>query len=177
LISSIIPEEVDKSLLLEELKNLIITQKEKGNEYIQSKDFEKAKDSYLHAIHSINFSKLSKDEITDIENHLLPIYSNIAFCDISMNYHSHAIYYCKWVLDRDPENAKVNYRAALVFEDIRSYKEALVLYTLSYNSTKDKKTYSRLLRVKEHLDKLKKRKDENPWEGIFVNKSSKGLGF
>jgi len=65
----------------------------------------------------------------------------------------------------------------LFFEDIRSYKEALVLYTLSYNSTKDKKTYSRLLRVKEHLDKLKKRKDENPWEGIFVNKSSKGLGF
>jgi len=162
---------------LEEIKIYSTSKKDKGNEEIQSKDYVSAKNFYLEAIHAIKYDGLSMDEIFELEKHLIPIYSNIAFCDLSLLNYSSAIICCKWVLDRDGDNAKANYRAGVVFEDTRQLNEAKLLFTKSYKSSNDKGSYKRLQTVLAKIEKEKKRKKENPWEGIFIDQSKKAFGF
>eukprot|EP01129_Flabellula_baltica_P008608 TRINITY_DN3437_c0_g1_i1.p1 TRINITY_DN3437_c0_g1~~TRINITY_DN3437_c0_g1_i1.p1 ORF type:complete len:243 (+),score=45.40 TRINITY_DN3437_c0_g1_i1:287-1015(+) len=119
--------ETEVKLSIDELKELSMKLKEKGNECIKSKDYTGAKEYYSQAI--LKFSKeilnMTDEQEIEVNLFLVPFYSNMALCDINMQQYSDAISHCKWILDIEPDNAKAHYRIGVAYENARLYSESL----------------------------------------------------
>eukprot|EP01120_Amphizonella_sp_Union-15-10_P017250 TRINITY_DN9533_c0_g1_i1.p1 TRINITY_DN9533_c0_g1~~TRINITY_DN9533_c0_g1_i1.p1 ORF type:complete len:288 (-),score=54.42 TRINITY_DN9533_c0_g1_i1:13-876(-) len=159
---------------LEQLLDLALKDKEKGNNFVGKKKFEYAEACYQMAINRFqNLHNLSDEDKNNISKFKVPVYLNLALCDLKLSQPSRAIAHCNEALSQEPDNIKAHHRIAEAYEICGELNAAKFHWTQKARISPSKETYAEVERIKKKISEQKKEKDDKAgsmWVGIF-NKS------
>ena len=123
-----VPALKENAALLPSILEECLRLKEEGNVAYKSKHFHEAISSYHDALSSLvkgSRKGLSSEHIAELEQAVfIPVYLNIAACNLKLKEHNAAVRCCRKVLARAPQTEKGHYRMAEALIQLKEFDKA-----------------------------------------------------
>lgn len=101
-----------------------------------------------------NQMSLSVEEEEELGNNILPIFLNLAACNLKLSEYEEAFENCHEVLDKDPNNAKALFRRGQAKNALQNWEDAIKDFEAALKCQPDDKGIIR------ELQKVKKTRDD-----------------